>query len=46
MLFDRRTLEKLQAIDIEELDYQESGDDDEQVLADGDIVISGKSKEA
>lgn len=46
VLFDRRTLEKLKNMDIEELDYNESGNEDEQVLADGDIVISGKSKEA
>jgi hypothetical protein len=41
VLFDRKTLEKLQKVDIEDLDYDEGSDDDEMGIED-DIVIKGK----
>lgn len=43
VLFDRRTLEKLQEVDIEDLDYEESDMSEDAHLADGDIVVSKKS---
>lgn len=44
VLFDKRTLEKLQEVDIEDLDYEESEENDENIYAGGDIVISKKAR--
>jgi hypothetical protein len=48
VLFDKRTLEKLQEVDIEDLDYDESEEEDDENYANGDIVISksARAKEA
>ncbi len=47
VLFDRRTLEKLNKIDIEELDYDgsesEEGEEDAYLIGKGDIVINKKT---
>lgn len=46
VLFDRRTLEKLNKLDIEELDYDgsesEEGENDMYLVGKGDIVINSK----
>lgn len=39
VLFDKKTMEKLQKVDIEELEYDEDSDDQ---AMDDDIVINGK----
>jgi len=43
VLFDRKTLEKLQEVDIEDLDYEGSDMSEDEHLADGDIVVSKKA---
>jgi len=44
VLFDRRTLEKLQEVDIEELDYDMSEEEEDENYANGDIVISKSAR--
>lgn len=44
VLFDRRTLDKLREVDIEDLDYDASENDENEHMADGDIVVSKKAK--
>jgi hypothetical protein len=44
VLFDRRTLDKLKQVDIEDLEYEESDGEEDAKFADGDIVISKKAR--
>ena len=44
VLFDRKMLEKLQAMDIEEMNYEGSDMDENEELAGGDIVVSKKAR--
>jgi len=49
VLFDKRTLEKLKNLDIEELDYEQSSeeeDGDHNLIGKGDIVISKQNRRA
>ncbi|CDW82321.1 pre-rrna processing protein ftsj3 [Stylonychia lemnae] len=45
VLFDRRTLEKLHDVDIEELEFDESEEEEDENYANGDIVISKNARE-
>lgn len=51
VLFDRKTLEKLKKVDIEELEYEDSSEDeddeglnDAHLIGKGDIVIEKNKK--
>ena len=42
VLFDRRTLEKMKKVDIEELDYESDGNQDEDPEGKGIVKITDK----